>query len=68
MTHQEKIALVYAIVYAVPVLAVAAFISFRIAGRPNRSFRAALPFIAVGFATMVGAGLAIAAHYMPSAG
>ena len=68
MKPEEKVALVYAIVYAVPVLALAAFVSFRIAGRPNRSFRAYLPFIAVGFATMVGTGLAIAAHYMPSAG
>jgi hypothetical protein len=68
VTHEEKVALVYAIVYAVPVLALAAFVSFRIASRPNRSFRAYLPFIAVGFATFVGVGLAIAAHYMPAAG
>ena len=68
MTHEEKVALIYAITYAVPVLALAALISFRIASRPNRSFRAMLPLIAVGFAVMVGTGLAIAAHYMPSAG
>ncbi|MCU1678668.1 MAG: hypothetical protein JWM93_3426 [Frankiales bacterium] len=66
LSHEEKIALVYAIIYAVPVLAICAFFSFRVAGRSNRSFRAYLPFIAVGFATVVGVGLAVAAHYMPT--
>ncbi len=67
MTHQEKVALVYAIVYAVPVLGFAAFVSFRLAGMPNRTFRAFLPVVALSFATAVGIGLAIAAHYIGEA-
>jgi hypothetical protein len=63
VTHEEKVALVYAIVYAVPVFGLAALFAWRVAGRPNRSFRAALPFIGLGVAVMIGAGLAVATHY-----
>jgi hypothetical protein len=63
MDHEHKVALTYAIVYAVPVLALAAVYSWRVAGRPNRRFRAVLPFTGLGFAIMVGAGLAIASHF-----
>ena len=67
MTHQEKVALIYAIVYAGPVLAIAALVSFRLAGRPNRSFRAFLPFLAVAFAIVVGIGLVVATRYIGEA-
>jgi hypothetical protein len=67
VTHEEKVALIYAIVYAVPVLGLAGLISFRLASKPNRTFRAFLPVVALSFATMVGIGLAVAAHYMGQA-
>jgi hypothetical protein len=63
VTHEEKVALVYAIVYAVPVLGLAALFSWRVAVRPNRSFRAVLPFVGLGFAVLIGVGLVIATHY-----
>lgn len=65
LSEEEVVALWYAIAYGVPVLAICAFLSFRLAGRSNRSFRAALPVIAIGFVVLIGIGLAIATHYMP---
>jgi len=68
MTAEEKVALVYAIAYGVPVMALAAFVSWRLPKRSNASFRAFLPAIGLAFAAMIGVGLVLATHFMPHAG